>query len=276
MFRLTSVNLPAEKIKRKTAPAFRLWCSDGRGAGPILRVNCYGAWWENPGWELNTVALGKPIATGRYYQVSTPAVIITSIPKWTEVESAVVATPDTFWQFNGIVNFYQCNLEIPSVAIASLVIPAPSPIGNNYAIAVPANFTVTTISSEGLVFTIGTETGSFTQSSTSVTIYGSPAYSLSLGQELLITGNLEFNSFEEISSIAQFYLEDVVYLDKIGWAGHNLSVAKSAFSPQLWEFTWNGNTHTTNLFLKSTSMPSFPSTKEMVISRSSGIINFGR
>ena len=281
MFRLTSVNLPKKKITRIAAPCCRTWRSDGRGTGPILRVNCYGAWWENPGWELDSVPLGKPIATGRYYQTSTPAVI-SSIPGWREVDSAllaggaITATPDTFWQSNGIINLYQHSLEIPLVTDATLVLPAPPPVSNNYVIAVPTNFIVTSISSEGLVFTPGAVTGNFIQSDTAITIYGSAAYSFSVGQELLITGSLEFDSFKEISSIASFHLEDVAYLDKIGWVGRNFSPAKSAASPQLWEFTWNGDTHTANLFLKPTSLPYFPDAKETVISRSSGIINFNR
>jgi hypothetical protein len=276
MFQLTSSNLPLESIVASPAPIFTIWRQESRGMGPILQVNCYGNWWENPGWQVETLPLGAPSGIGKYCQIALDSdITVTAIPSWGQVDNAIAARPDTFWQSDSL-NLYQQNLPTPTIAAVTIDTTAPVAISANYIVQVPTGFTATSVSSLGLTFTNGGGVGNFSQNGNTVTIYGSAAYSLSFGQDLLITGNLELASPQILSSVVSFYLGDVIYLDRIEWAGHNFSPAKTADSPQLWEFTWDGSGHIANLFLDSACIPYFPALQTIQIAQSSGVINFNR
>ncbi|MCC5617464.1 hypothetical protein LC605_20715 [Nostoc sp. CHAB 5836] len=255
MFRLTSTNLPLVGTRAKLAPAFTIWQENDRGTGAILRVNCYGHWQENPGWELDTLPLGAPTATGKYYRQVVSAQI-QQIALWGKVESAIASTPDTFWQSDTEIHLYQKNSALPTSAVVIAAVTAPPAVGNNYAIALD-RMNATSISSDGLIFTPGIGVGNFSQEEDTVTIYGDAAYSLNLGQELLITAEIELSFSSPYLSIASFYLPDIAYCDRIDWAGHSFSPAREVLSPQKWEFTWDAIAKVANLFLEATSMPYF-------------------
>ena len=225
MFRLTSSNLPLVATRPKLAPAFTVWGGESRGTGPILRVNCYGNWQQNPGWELESVSLGEPAAVGKYYRQSV-SVQIQQIPLWSRVENAIASTPDTFWQSESAIHLYQSS-SLPVNAMVAQTVFAPPADESNYLITVPG-VTVTSISSGGLIFTLGTGVGNFSQDGDAIAIYGDAAYSLDLGQELVVSGEIELSFSTPYLSIASFYLPDVAYCDRIDWAGHSFSPARDA------------------------------------------------
>lgn len=272
MFRLTSTNLPLVATQSKPAPVFTIWSGENRGTGPVLRVNFYGNWIENPGWELDAVPLGMPFATGKYYLTPfTPA--IQQIDQYAKVENAIASSPNTFWQSATSLSLYQTS-TLPTSAVVTSTISAPPAVANNYTFSTPV--AVTSISSGGLTFTNGTGIGNFSQDGQIVTIYGDAANSLILGQELVAIGATMPVFPEAISAIASFYLPDTVYCDRIDWVGKSFSPALDASSPQKWEFTWDVQRKVANLFLPQTSMPYFPESRVDYISHGSGVVDFQR
>jgi hypothetical protein len=270
MFRLTSQNL-SNKVNNKLAPVFIIWKGDYRQTAPILQVNCYASWWMNPGWELENIALEVPFAIGKLYKLH-------SIPKakqislWETKTDAVSSMPDTFWQYKEDIYLYQRDLEIPAFFIAEIEVATPA----NYTIELIEGFVANTITSEGLIFTIGNEAGNFNQVDNILTVYTNEQISLEVNQKLLITGEFEFGQIEYLSDVVSFHLPEIEYLDRIEWAGHNFSPSKIAGSPKLWEFTWNKSNHIANLFLAHNSLPYFEELSVNKIAEISGIINFDR
>lgn len=276
MFRLTSSNLALNSKPNQLAPLFTIWQQDEQGTAPILRINCYSEWLNETGWELENILLGIP-DIGSYYRLLLDSrLVVERIFGWRQIVNALEARAETFWQADKIIYLYQQNVELPNFIIATFHTNSPGQIAGNYIVELPIGFTATIIISEGLVFNSGTGIGNFAQNNNIVTIYGNSAYSMEFGQELLIEGELITSSFEKTSTIASFYLEEVIYLDKIEWAGHNFSVAKTATSPKLWEFTWNRETKIANLFIDFNCIPYFEPEQINVITKSSGIINFNR
>ncbi|MBN3946416.1 MAG: hypothetical protein HWQ38_07960 [Nostoc sp. NMS7] len=272
MFRLTSTNLPLVATQPRPAPSFTIWSGENRGTGLVLRVNFYGNWIENPGWELDAVPLGKPFATGKYY-VTPFTPVIQQIAQYVGVENAIASSPNTFWQSATSLSLYQGS-TLPANAVVTSSVSAPPAVANNYIFS--TSIAVSSITSGGLTFTNGTGIGNFSQNGQIVTIYGDAAYSLILGQELVVIGDVIPIFLEAISAIASFYLPDTVYCDRIDWVGKSFSPARDALSPQIWEFTWDVERKVANLFLPSTSMPYWTESHVDYILNSSGVVDFNR
>lgn len=255
MFLLVNSNLPASPIPLESPGPLCTVFMPNAGMGPLLKVDTQSS--ISSGWTTQQLPIEVPAYTGNYYQISLPVTPDTvTIAGYNESDSAVDAVPNNYWLDDDLLNLYAGTTF--SEFQLSYTASAPYPISNNYTFTLPAGLTVTGVVSEGLTFTPGSSVGNFSQSGTTLTVFGSSLYNLPYGQDVSVTGSLSITLPTANCAIASFYFPTAQFVDAMDWAGVAFNPMQDDQNPQLSEFSWNQPTQTVNVFLPISSMPNYP------------------
>lgn len=174
-------------------------------------------------------------------------------PQLLPVESPLESEPFTYWVDGSFICFYTIGEPSnPLLIECAISLTAPLPTSEYlWDFTLPTGFNANTFLVNGLTFAETASTlgvGQFKQTGVTLSVKGSPQYSMNPGDTVTLRGDLSATVSSSLT-IAQFEIDGIVHLDKLDWRGIAFNPAANAYNPQANEFFWNERTLNAIAFL---------------------------
>lgn len=236
MWIVNNPNCPTETvtIEAPVAPAYRIYYGTNRNKAPVATVNLY----EGYEVEPEPIFLGQPFAVDFYYRLQLP----------TDLCRAVV--PGIAWADGSVINVYRPTRNETFNFEITLQYVAQGSTNNQLLLEVGSLFTTTGVVIDGLVFTSGSGTGTFSQVGTSLTINTGSPYNITPNQIVEVTGNYS-DTPDPYGQVARFKIDSDVAPIQVDWLGDSFIVSDRV-SPQPGELLWDGDNQILSLFTSPT------------------------